>query len=168
MANFSQQFVTIDSASFAQQRQGQPLISMLPNNVQTRPAAVTRNEEGHVLTTGQIQRHDDHLEEESVQGEESDDGNKDTKFDKELFIEEIRGLRCLWDVKFQYYKDRNMKLNSWRHLACVFNKDGRPFNNCCFRPITFSCYNRQPFYSHFHSERVIGEYLLNTVRIHKI
>ena len=55
MANFSQQFVTIDSASFAQQLQGQPLISMLPNNVQTRPAAVTRNEEGHVLTTGQIQ-----------------------------------------------------------------------------------------------------------------
>ena len=67
---------------------------MLPNNIQTRPAAVTSNEEGHVVTTGQIQEgHDDHLVAECVQeGKESNGGNKDPEFEKELFIEEIRGL----------------------------------------------------------------------------
>ena len=54
----------------------------------------------------------------------------DADFDKELFIQEIRNHRCLWDTNNPSYKDRNMKANAWTHLSIVFHVDGE-FICCC-------------------------------------
>eukprot|EP00112_Aurelia_sp_Birch-Aquarium-sp1_P025764 Seg8759.1 transcript_id=Seg8759.1/GoldUCD/mRNA.D3Y31 product="hypothetical protein" protein_id=Seg8759.1/GoldUCD/D3Y31 len=99
ITSLGSRFADIDSAPYAQPLQGQSVMCIITNNVQSRPSAVTGNEEEHhVLTTASQSHGHDHLEEGYVQGEEYDDGNKDTKFDKELFIEEIRGLRCLYGI----------------------------------------------------------------------
>ena len=45
-------------------------------------------------------------------------------FDKEIFIEAVRKFRCLWDINDHSYKDRNMKVNAWKQLAVLFQKDG--------------------------------------------
>eukprot|EP00112_Aurelia_sp_Birch-Aquarium-sp1_P006989 Seg1763.3 transcript_id=Seg1763.3/GoldUCD/mRNA.D3Y31 product="hypothetical protein" protein_id=Seg1763.3/GoldUCD/D3Y31 len=46
------------------------------------------------------------------------------EFEKELFLEEIRMYRCLWDTNSEGYKNRPMKQNAWSKLSQLFNKDG--------------------------------------------
>ena len=46
------------------------------------------------------------------------------EFDKEMFIEEVRKYRCLWDVNSEAYKNRLIKQNAWANIGTVFNKDG--------------------------------------------
>ena len=40
-----------------------------------------------------------------------------TEFDRELFIEEVRKYRCLWDISSEVYKSRPMKQNAWSKLG---------------------------------------------------
>ena len=47
------------------------------------------------------------------------------EFDKEMFIEEVRKYRCLWDINSESYKNRPIKQNAWDKIAAVFNKDGK-------------------------------------------
>ncbi len=46
------------------------------------------------------------------------------EFEKELFLEELRKYRCLWDINSDGYKSRPMKQNAWSKLSQLFNKDG--------------------------------------------
>ena len=46
-------------------------------------------------------------------------------FDKELFLEEVRKYRCLWDVTWPSCKERNTKANAWEKIAATFGKDGK-------------------------------------------
>ena len=48
-----------------------------------------------------------------------------TDFEKELFLEEIRKYRCLWDTNSEGYKSRPIKQNAWSKLSQLFNKDGK-------------------------------------------
>lgn len=45
-------------------------------------------------------------------------------FDKEMFLEEVRKYRCLWDINSESYKIRPTKQNAWTRIGAVFNKDG--------------------------------------------
>ena len=54
------------------------------------------------------------------------------KFDKEVFLEEVRKYRCLWDIASEGYKIRPMKQNAWSKIGHLFNKDGE-FTACGFR-----------------------------------
>ena len=57
------------------------------------------------------------------------------EFEKELFLEEIRRYRCLWDTNSEGYKSRPMKQNAWSKLSQLFNKDGECQSiNFPFRP----------------------------------
>ena len=51
----------------------------------------------------------------------------ETVFDKELFIEEIRQLGCLWNTSLPSYKDRTVKANAWKKLSQIFDRDGKLF-----------------------------------------
>ena len=51
----------------------------------------------------------------------------ETVFDKELFIEELRQLGCLWNTSLPSYKDRNVKANAWKNLSQIFDRDGKLF-----------------------------------------
>ena len=46
-------------------------------------------------------------------------------FDKEVFLEEVRKYRCLWDVNSEGYKMRPMKQNAWLQISAIFNRDGK-------------------------------------------
>ena len=46
-------------------------------------------------------------------------------FDKEVFLEEVRKHRCLWDVNSEGCKIRPMKQNAWLQILAVFNRDGK-------------------------------------------
>ena len=46
-------------------------------------------------------------------------------FDKEVFLEEVRKYRCLWDVNSEGYKMRPMKQNAWLQMSAVINRDGK-------------------------------------------
>ena len=48
-------------------------------------------------------------------------------FDKELFIEELRQLGCLWNTSLPSYKDRTVKANAWKKLSQIFDRDGKLF-----------------------------------------
>ena len=48
-------------------------------------------------------------------------------FDKELFIEEIGQLGCLWNTSLPSYKDRTVKANAWKKLSQTFDCDGKLF-----------------------------------------
>ena len=64
----------------------------------------------------------------SVQGsndEPIDNEEASFEFDKEMFIEEVRKYRCLWDINSESYKNRPIKQNAWGKIAAVFNKDGK-------------------------------------------
>eukprot|EP00795_Rhopilema_esculentum_P000972 gene972-10740_t len=45
------------------------------------------------------------------------------EFDKEVFLEEVRKYRCLWDIASEGYKIRPMKQNAWSKIGQLFNKD---------------------------------------------
>ena len=47
----------------------------------------------------------------------------DIEFDKELFIEEVRKFRCLWDLNSSCFKDRQMKRNAWAQIGQILNKE---------------------------------------------
>ena len=51
----------------------------------------------------------------------------ETVFDKELFIEELRQLGCLWNTSLPSYKDRTVKANAWKNLSQIFDRDGKLF-----------------------------------------
>ena len=51
----------------------------------------------------------------------------ETVFDKELFIEELRQLGCLWNTSLPSYKDRTVKANAWKKLSQIFDRDGKLF-----------------------------------------
>ena len=64
----------------------------------------------------------------SVQGsndEPIDNEEASFEFNKEMFIEEVRKYRCLWDINSESYKNRPIKQNAWGKIAAVFNKDGK-------------------------------------------
>ena len=64
-------------------------------------------------------------------GEETgNDGEGSEDFDKEAFSEAVRRFRCLWDTNDRTYKDRNIKANAWRHLALVFQREGKSLAPC--------------------------------------
>ena len=64
-------------------------------------------------------------------GEEtSNDCEGSEDFDKEAFIGAVRRFRCLWDTNDKTYKDRNIKPNAWKHLALVFQKEGKYLAHC--------------------------------------
>ena len=46
-------------------------------------------------------------------------------FDKELLLEDVRKYRCLWDVTWPSYKERNTKANAWEKIGATFRKDGK-------------------------------------------
>ena len=52
---------------------------------------------------------------------------REDKFDKEMFLEALRRYRCLWDTNDPSYKNRTMKVNSWKQLATMFKQEGRFF-----------------------------------------
>ena len=52
-------------------------------------------------------------------------GQVDQEFDRELFIEEVRSLPCLWNTSLVGYKDRAIKINAWKKLSSIFNRDGK-------------------------------------------
>ena len=47
------------------------------------------------------------------------------EFDKEMFIEEVRKYKCLWDIHSKSYKNSHIKQNPWGKIAAEFNKDGK-------------------------------------------
>ena len=53
------------------------------------------------------------------------DAERPEDFVKESFIEAVRKFWCLWDTNDSTYTDRNIKANAWKHLAAVFQRDGR-------------------------------------------
>ena len=64
-------------------------------------------------------------------GEETgnaDEGSED--FDKETFIEAVRRFQCLWDTNDRAHKGRNIKANARRHLALVFQREGKSLALC--------------------------------------
>ena len=46
------------------------------------------------------------------------------EFHTEIFIESVRELPCLWNTSLTSYKDRAIKLNAWKQLSSLFNRDG--------------------------------------------
>jgi len=42
----------------------------------------------------------------------------------EIFVEEIRNYRCLWDTSCRAYKDGSKKQQSWRELSQKFKREG--------------------------------------------
>ena len=52
-------------------------------------------------------------------------GQVDHEFDRELFIEEVRSLPCLWNTSLVGYTDRAIKINAWKKLSSIFNRDGK-------------------------------------------
>ncbi|XP_071942983.1 uncharacterized protein [Antedon mediterranea] len=44
-------------------------------------------------------------------------------FNKELFIEEVRKHKCLWDVNSEQYKNRAIKVNAWKTIGEIFNRE---------------------------------------------
>ena len=42
----------------------------------------------------------------------------------EIFVEEIRNYRCLWDTSCQAYKDGSKKQQSWRELSQKYKQAG--------------------------------------------
>ena len=42
----------------------------------------------------------------------------------EICIESVRELPCLWNTSLTSYKDRAIKLNAWKQLSSLFNRDG--------------------------------------------
>ena len=69
---------------------------------------------------------------ENVEGGVSKQGNEDERsieFDKEIFLEELRPFRYLWDINAPSYKERPTKNNGWQMLSQLFNRDGK---NLCF------------------------------------
>ena len=50
------------------------------------------------------------------------------EFDTESFIENVRELPCLWNTSLASYKDRNNKLNAWKQLSSLFNRDSEYIN----------------------------------------
>ena len=73
----------------------------------------------------------------SVQGsndEPIDNEKARFEFNKEMFIEEVRKYRCLWDINSESYKNRPIKQNAWSKIAAVFNKDGK----CLAQSITLT------------------------------
>ena len=44
-------------------------------------------------------------------------------FDHEEFIDRLKELPCLWKTSISSYKDRIVKLNAWRKLAKLFDRD---------------------------------------------
>ena len=46
-------------------------------------------------------------------------------FNKEIFLEETRKYRCLWDVSWPSYKKQNTKANAWEKIAATLGKDGK-------------------------------------------
>jgi len=45
-------------------------------------------------------------------------------FDHEEFINRLKELPCLWNTSISSYKDRLVKLNAWRKLVKLFDRDG--------------------------------------------
>ncbi|XP_065641180.1 uncharacterized protein LOC124815057 [Hydra vulgaris] len=54
-----------------------------------------------------------------------------SEFDKESFIEAVSKFRCLWDTNEKSYKDRNVKVNSWKQLSVIFNQDDNILGFMC-------------------------------------
>ena len=62
---------------------------------------------------------------ELEQNEEGDRPSENAiEFDKELFLEEVRKYRCLWDINSEAYKNRPIKQNAWTLIGKLFNRDG--------------------------------------------
>ena len=53
-------------------------------------------------------------------------------FDHEEFIDQLKELPCLWNTSISSYKDRIVKLNAWRKLAKLFDRDGECIDIFCF------------------------------------
>ncbi|KAG8260333.1 hypothetical protein J6590_099264 [Homalodisca vitripennis] len=49
---------------------------------------------------------------------------EDTVFDTELFIEEIKSRRSIWDMECADYKNRVLKRTAWHQLVEIFSKEG--------------------------------------------
>ena len=47
-----------------------------------------------------------------------------TEWSEELFIEELKQYRCLWDTSCRSYKDGPKKQQSWWELSQKFEKEG--------------------------------------------
>ena len=65
---------------------------------------------------------------ENVEGGVSKQGNEDERsieFDKEIFLEESRQFRCIWDINAPSYQELPTKNNAWQMLSQVFNRDGK-------------------------------------------
>ena len=60
-----------------------------------------------------------------------------TEFNKELFLEEVRKYRCLWDISSEVYKSRPMKQNAWSKIGQLFNKYGE------FQLVVFLCQHNE-------------------------
>ena len=54
------------------------------------------------------------------------------EFDKEVFIEEVRKYRCLWDINLEACKNRPIKQNVWNKIGLVFSRDGEFMCECTF------------------------------------
>lgn len=43
----------------------------------------------------------------------------------EIFVEEIKNYRCLWDTSSRAYKDSLKKQQSWKELSQKFKREGK-------------------------------------------
>lgn len=47
------------------------------------------------------------------------------ELDKEMFLQALRDYSCLWDTSNINYKNRTMKLNAWKSLSRMFQREGK-------------------------------------------
>jgi hypothetical protein len=75
------------------------------------------NSQEHEVTVEDLQQYIEHEDIRDVL-------NGSLEFDRELFIEEVKKYRCLWDTNATSYKERSSKANAWKQLSATFKKDG--------------------------------------------
>ena len=84
-------------------------------------------------------------------------------FDKNLFLEEVRKYRRLWDVLWPSYKERNTKAYAREKIAATFGKDGK------INWLLNNCFKAQHFYIWGKDAKSVSEKDLKClVALHKV
>ena len=116
-----QQDSSIDFAVLLQQLQQHTGVFVIPNAESQQLRTMEHSTVNTIDST-------DNMNEEEHQGDNSgtDSGLAETReYDIEIFIEDLKDLSCLWNTSTVSYKDRNCKVNAWRKVAQMFNKDSK-------------------------------------------
>ena len=113
----------VQQSQSAQQRQQQQPQSGQPQDVEQRRSS--QSGESFASQGYAVQHLSAGDSQELEQNEEGDRPSENAiEFDKELFLEEVRKYRCLWDINSEAYKNRPIKQNAWTLIGKLFNRDG--------------------------------------------